>query len=146
MSATSISAYIHPGKSVPIHDPIPYAYFCKNILSLCRVIFHLPPDICHVNPQDPIVIPDEEFGLWYLDALDNRERYDGKTVEFRGKVMIPRKFPENAFIPGRNCMTCCANDIRFMGFICHSKYTDRLKQKQWLDVTAEVRYEFVPEY
>lgn len=96
--------------------------------------------------QDPIVIPDEEFGLWYLDALDNRERYDGKTVEFRGKVMIPRKFPENAFIPGRNCMTCCANDIRFMGFICHSKYTDRLKQKQWLDVTAEVRYEFVPEY
>ena len=33
-----------------------------------------------------------------------------------------------------------------MGFICHSKYTDRLKQKQWLDVTAQVRYEFVPEY
>lgn len=96
--------------------------------------------------QDPIVIPDEDFGLWYLDAMDNKDRYDGKTVRFKGKVMIPRKFRASAFIPGRNCMTCCANDIRFLGFICHSKYTDRLRQKQWLDVTAEVRYEFVPEY
>lgn len=96
--------------------------------------------------KDPIVVPDTEFGLFYLDALDNRERYDGRTVQFKGKVMIPRKFPDNAFIPGRNCMTCCANDIRFMGFLCHSKYTDRLRQKMWLDVTAEVRYEFVPEY
>ena len=95
---------------------------------------------------DPIVIPDEEFGLWYLDAMDSRERYEGKNVQFKGKVMIPRKFPQGAFIPGRNAMTCCVNDIRFIGFVCHSKYTDRLSQKQWLEVTAQVRYEFVPEY
>ncbi len=95
---------------------------------------------------DPIVIPDEEFGLWYLDAMDSRERYEGKTVQFKGKVMIPRRFPQDAFIPGRNAMTCCVNDIRFIGFVCHSKYTDRLTQKQWLEVTAQVRYEEVPEY
>ncbi len=95
---------------------------------------------------DPIVIPDEEFGLWYLDAMDSKERYEGKTVQFKGKVMIPKRFPEDAFIPGRNAMTCCVNDIRFIGFVCHSKYTDRLSQKQWLEVTAQVRYEFVPEY
>ncbi len=95
---------------------------------------------------DPIVIPDEEFGLWYLDAMESKDRYEGKTVQFKGKVMIPRRFPQDAFIPGRNAMTCCVNDIRFIGFVCHSKYTDRLSQKQWLEVTAEVRYEFVPEY
>lgn len=96
--------------------------------------------------QDPIVIPDSEYGLWYLDALDSRERYEGRRVQFKGKVMIPRKFPENEFIPGRNCMTCCANDIRFMGFVCHSRYADQLTQKMWLEVTAEVRYQFSPEY
>ena len=96
--------------------------------------------------QDPIEIPDEEFGLFYLDAMDSKERYEGKNVHFKGKVMIPPRFPDNCFIPGRNAMTCCVNDIRFIGFICHSKYTDKLKQKQWLDVTAQVRYEFVPEY
>ena len=95
---------------------------------------------------DPIVIPDEEFGLWYLDAMDSRERYEGKNVLFKGKVMIPKRFPQGAFIPGRNAMTCCVNDIRFIGFVCHSRYTDQLTQKQWLEVTAQVRYEFVPEY
>jgi uncharacterized membrane protein YcgQ (UPF0703/DUF1980 family) len=96
--------------------------------------------------KDPIEIPDEEFGLFYLDAMDSKERYEGKNVHFKGKVMIPPRFPENCFIPGRNAMTCCVNDIRFIGFLCHSKYTDKLKQKQWLDVTAQIRYEFVPEY
>ena len=96
--------------------------------------------------QDPIVIADEDFGLWYLDALESKERYDGKNVSFKGKVMIPPRFQANAFIPGRNAMTCCENDIRFIGFICHSSHTSELKQRQWLDVTAQVRYEFVPEY
>lgn len=96
--------------------------------------------------QDPIEISDDDFGLWYLDAMDSKERYDGKNVHFKGKVMIPKKFPPDCFIPGRNAMTCCANDIRFIGFICHSKYTDRLSQKQWLEVTAQVRYEFSPAY
>lgn len=96
--------------------------------------------------QDPIEIPDTDFGLWYLDMMDNKDRYDGRNVHFKGKVMIPRQFPENCFIPGRNAMTCCVNDIRFIGFICHSKYTDRLKQKMWLDVTAQVRYENTKEY
>ena len=95
---------------------------------------------------DIIEISDVDYGLWYLDAMDTPERYDGKTVRFKGKVMKPRKFPSNCFIPGRNAMTCCADDIRFIGYICKSKFTERLKQKQWLEITAEVRYENVPEY
>ena len=95
---------------------------------------------------DPIEIPDEEYGLWYLDAMENKDRYEGKTVHFKGKVMIPNGFQPNSFIPGRNAMTCCVNDIRFIGFICHSRHTDKLRQKQWIEVTAEIRYEFVPEY
>lgn len=93
-----------------------------------------------------IEIEDVDFGLWYLDAMDTPERYDGRTIRFKGKVMKPRRFPENCFIPGRNAMTCCADDIRFVGYICKSKFTERLKQRQWLEITAEVRYENVPEY
>lgn len=93
-----------------------------------------------------IEIDDVDYGIWYLDMADTPERYDGKTVRFKGKVMKPRKFPENCFIPGRNAMTCCANDIRFIGYICKSKFTEKLKQKQWLEVTAEVKYEYMPEY
>ena len=95
---------------------------------------------------DIIEIDDVDYGLWYLDMTDTPERYAGKTVRFKGKVMKPKKFSENCFIPGRNAMTCCADDIRFIGYICKSKFTEKLKQKQWLEVTAEVRYEYAPEY
>lgn len=93
-----------------------------------------------------IDIQDVDWGIWYMDMTDNPDRYKGKTVRFLSKVMIPRKFPDNAFIPGRNAMTCCANDIRFIGYICKSQNVSKLKQKQWLEVTAEVRYEKMKEY
>lgn len=93
-----------------------------------------------------IEIEDVDYGLWYLDVTDTPERYEGKTVRFKGKVMKPKKFSENCFIAGRNAMTCCEDDIRYIGYICKSKHTDKLKQKQWLEVTAEVRYEYAPEY
>ncbi|MDD2960313.1 MAG: GTP-binding protein [Lachnospiraceae bacterium] len=95
---------------------------------------------------DVIDISDVDFGLWYLDMTDTPERYAGKTVRFKGKVMKPRKFPADCFIPGRNAMTCCADDIRFIGYICKSKFTEKLKQKQWLEITAEVKYEYAQEY
>ena len=95
---------------------------------------------------DVIEIDDVDWGLWFLDVGDNPERYEGKTVKFTGKVMRPRQFGDDTFIPGRNAMTCCANDIRFIGYICRSRHTEKLHQKQWLEVTAEIRYENAKEY
>ena len=95
---------------------------------------------------DVIKIEDPDFGLWFLDASESPERYEGKKVSFKGKVMIPRGFGENSFIAGRNAMTCCVNDIRYIGYICRSKHTDVLKPKQWVEVTAKVRYEYAKEY
>ena len=95
---------------------------------------------------DIIQIDDVDFGIWFLDMNDNPARYEGKTVRFTGKVMIPKRFPTDAFIPGRNAMTCCAEDIRFIGYICKSRHTCQLKQRQWLEVTAQVKYEYAKEY
>lgn len=110
-----------------------------------------PIDIGKMKPPydidaDVIDITDVDWGLWYLDMTDNPDRYKGKTVKFTAKVMIPKKFPDGLFIPGRNAMTCCANDIRFIGYVCKSKYVSRLKQKQWLEVTAVVKYEYSEAY
>ena len=93
---------------------------------------------------DVIEIEDVDWGIWFLDMTDNPERYQGKTVRFLGKVMIPKKFPEGSFIPGRNAMTCCANDIRYIGYICKQKgpVMVPLSQKQWVYITAKVNYEY----
>ena len=95
---------------------------------------------------DVIDIQDVDFGLWFMDMTDSPDRYRGKKVRFLAKVMIPKKFPADSFIPGRNAMTCCANDIRFIGYICRSPETKKLKQRSWVEVTAEVRYEYAREY
>ena len=50
------------------------------------------------------------------------------------------------FVPGRFAMTCCVQDIQFVGFPC--KYTGyaKLKQRAWITVTAKVNLKFHPIY
>lgn len=93
-----------------------------------------------------IEIADTDYGIWYIDAMDHPERYDGKTLRFKGMAYTGKHLPEGYFVPGRMAMTCCADDTAFIGFLCRSSYVDRLKQRQWLTVTAKAHTEKRPEY
>lgn len=95
---------------------------------------------------DIIEVSDVDYGLWYLDAFENQERYDGRKVRFLGKVMKSKRFGDGVFVPGRNAMTCCEDDIRFIGCLCKAEFADLLKSRQWIRLTATVRYEFQKEY
>lgn len=95
----------------------------------------------------PIIELDNEgYGIWYIDSLDNLDRYVGKTVQFTGMVAVPPNFPKGYFIPGRMAMTCCAEDMAFLGFACEYKDYDRLKERQWVRVTAKVAKEPFVDY
>jgi len=96
--------------------------------------------------QPVIEISDDNYGIWYLDALDHGERYEGKDVVLKGMVFRSKNFEDDFFVPGRMAMTCCADDITFLGFLCKSNFASRLKNKQWVKVTAEVRLEYKEEY
>lgn len=93
-----------------------------------------------------IQVDDIDYGLWYLDAFENKDRYNGKKVRFRAKIMKSRRLPSDVFIPGRNAMTCCAEDIRFVGYLCRADFAGVLKPRQWTWLTAEIRYEYQKEY
>lgn len=95
---------------------------------------------------DVIQVEDVDYGLWYLDAFENQDRYDGRKVRFRAKVMKSRRLPAGCFVPGRNAMTCCEDDIRFVGCLCKSGFVEELKSRQWIWLTAEIRYEYQREY
>lgn len=86
------------------------------------------------------------YGIWYLDSLDHLERYIGKTVEFVAMVLKPENFPPDYFVPGRMAMTCCADDMAFLGFACRYDGADKLEQKQWVKVRAVVEKEFFADY
>ncbi len=95
----------------------------------------------------PIIELDNEgYGIWYLDSLDNLDRYIGKTIQFVGMVVRPKDFPKGYFIPGRMAMTCCAEDMAFLGFACKYDKADTLTEKQWVKVTARVEKEYFSDY
>ena len=93
-----------------------------------------------------IQLEDVDYGLWYLDAFEAQDRYDGKKIRFRAKVMKSKRFGDGIFVPGRNAMTCCEDDIRFVGYLCKAEFADLLKSRQWIWLTATIRYEYQREY
>ena len=99
------------------------------------------------NLAAPIIELDNTgYGIWYLDSLDHIERYIGKTVQFVAMVLIPENFPTGYFVPGRMAMTCCADDMAFLGFACEYDKANTLTNKQWVNVTATVSKEFFADY
>lgn len=95
---------------------------------------------------DEIDLEDDDYGLWYLDAMDHPDRYEGKTMRFTAMVYRGDKLPKGYFVPGRFAMTCCAEDVTFVGFLCKSAFADRLKQREFIKLTATVKTEFRKEY
>ena len=88
-----------------------------------------------------IEIAPEDYGIWYVDAMDHPDKYENKTVRFKGRVIKPKDLKAKYFVPGRMAMTCCADDTTFIGYICRSPYTSKLKAGQWVEVTAKIAVE-----
>lgn len=96
--------------------------------------------------ENPVMIDDVDYGIFYVDAGDHPERYEGKTVKFKGMVLKSRDVGAGFFVPGRMAMTCCADDTTFIGYICKSPDAKKLVMGQWVMVTAEVGWEYMETY
>jgi uncharacterized repeat protein (TIGR03943 family) len=102
----------------------------------------LPFDI----DQDVIELTDADYAIWYMDAMENYKKYDHKKVSFRALVYNPDNLKKGIFVPGRFAMTCCIEDVTFIGFKCKYDKEDQIPHKSWIDITAEVHVEFAREY
>ena len=127
----------------------------KAINRRTQVIFEMTDGTINNNikeelPYDlnssEIEIPDDDYGIFYLDAFENLNNYVGKTVRFKGMVYKPKKGKDDVFVPGRFAMTCCAADIQFVGFPCKWKGASGLKEKSYVNVTASIGSAFNREY
>ena len=101
--------------------------------------------------QDVIELEDIDFGIWYVDVKEEPQKYNGQTIHMRVQVYKNSRLPSNSFVPGRFAMTCCADDIRFIGPLCMATPTiepkiKRLKKSQWIDLTAKIKLEYAPLY
>ena len=106
----------------------------------------LEDDLPYDLSAEVLKLDDNGYGIWFLDIMDHPERYEGKTVEFLAMVLKPKDFPKNYFVPGRMAMTCCAEDISFLGYACEYEGADALKQKEWVKVKAVVHRKYWADY
>ena len=88
-----------------------------------------------------IEVKDQDFALWYRDMTEEPQKYDGKTVRFKGQVAMLRRDKDNMFAPGRFVMTCCVDDIQFCGIPCRYNESKTLESRSWVMVTARITCE-----
>ena len=95
---------------------------------------------------DIIELDDAGYAMFYIDAMDNPDRYEGKVLSYVGNVMKPSKLPKGYFVPGRMAMTCCADDMAFLGYVCKYDKADDFAEKDWVRVVAKVHIENMEVY
>ena len=101
------------------------------------VIDPLPFDI----NAEVIEIKDEDYALWFRDVTEEPAKYNGKTVYFKAQVAMLRRDKSSMFAPGRFVMTCCADDIEFMGVPCRYPLSRTLTPRSWVMVKAKITAE-----
>ena len=104
------------------------------------------------NEEDPlpfdveapvIEIEDRDYALWFRDFAEDINKYEGKTVKFKGIVGINKKTRAGTAICGRHVMTCCVDDIEFKGLVCTGIPSKAaLSNRDWVIITAEISMEY----
>ena len=108
-------------------------------------INNLPDDDLPFDLNAEVIdIQDDDYGLWYMDALDHPDRYTGKTVRFKGKVVHIED--SRSFVIGRYAMVCCAEDMSLIGYLCRSDRPVRVLVDDWIMLTARLETEFDEEF
>ncbi len=91
--------------------------------------------------EQPVIrISDEDYGLWYVEIMDNPRMYAGKTVVYRAIMCKPPQYGRY-FTPGRFAMVCCAEDMTFLALACIGCDVSQIPERTWVEVTAQVAVE-----
>ena len=102
---------------------------------------YLTGDECPFDlSQEIIDVPDDDFGVWYVDVMDHPERYEGKLVHMKLIMCHSRNYP-GIDCPGRFAMVCCEKDVTFLGLIARGPGLDQYKNHDWMEVTAKMAVE-----
>ena len=71
--------------------------------------------------DEVITITEKNYIPFWLDALENPEHYEGKTLCFQDPLELRRSTETSPWYAGRVVMICCMADLQFMSFELESK-------------------------
>ena len=88
---------------------------------------------------DVIDVKDDDYGLWYMDALEHPDHYNNKKVILRG--MYAENIPgyHQTFILGRRAMVCCTADTSLCGVTVTGVKLEEMKLGMWVQVEGTLK-------
>ena len=96
--------------------------------------------------SDVIEIKDEDFAIFYRDMSEEFQKYNGKTVRFKGICARDSSLQKNEFAIGRHIMTCCEADIAYRGVVAKCKALTNVETRDWVVVEGKLVEEYSPLY
>ncbi len=102
----------------------------ENYIREGESYFDLSGDLIDVSP--------DEFAIWYTEALDYPDRFEGITVTLRLMVDHDQDTPEYD-VAGLWLMTCCEADVSFYPVACKKGMLKEYKTEDLVELTAIVR-------
>ena len=126
----------------------------KNINRKAQIVYEKKDGTIDERPEDLpfdinadiIELSDADYAIWYMDAMENYKKYNGKKIKFLALVYNPDELKKGFMVPGRFAMTCCIDDVTFIGFKCKYDKEHEIPHKSWITITAEIHVEFAREY
>lgn len=101
---------------------------------------NVPEELPYDIEADVIEVGDDDYGIFYIDIFEHLDSYLNKTVSFKAKAAHPKDIKnDKVFVAARPAMTCCAEDIAFVGFPCEYERQAEVKEGAWIKVTAKVQ-------
>lgn len=133
----------------PEHDRAMFKRMVRAVNRRAQVLYetrdgqvedNVPEELPYDMDAPVINVGDEDYGIFYIDIFENLAQYIDKTVHFKAKAAHPKDLKnDKLFVVARPAMTCCAEDIAFVGFPCDYDDQAKVKEGTWVEVTAKVR-------
>ena len=68
-------------------------------------------------------------------------KYNGKTLKFKGQVFRMKGFAKDEMVPARYAMVCCTADLQPCGVLCRGNEVSHYKEDEWIWVTGTIKIE-----
>ena len=132
-------------------DKMQFHKIVRGISRRCDIVYeHINGKADFDDIEDPlpfdinapvIQIEDRDYAFFYRDLTENLEAYIGKTVKFRGLVATDKRLSPQDIVVGRHVMTCCADDIQYLGLACVLPQVMDLQTRDWINITAKITFQ-----
>ena len=99
----------------------------------------LDEDLPYDLSKDVICFEEDVYPTWYVDVFDNYEKYFNKIFKFKAFV---RGIEKKTIVVGHDVMTCCSEDIQFLGYEVVNETKTKVKLGDTIYLECYVTREF----